>query len=315
MNVDDMILVSIDDHVIEPPDMFDRHVPAKYADQAPQVVVGDDGVEQWVFQGRDRRRAGLNAVVSWPQEEWGWTPAGSPRCVPGAYDVHERVRDMNRNGILASMCFPTFAGFSGGISADDKDGHLAMIAGVQRLAHRRVGARLSRAGSSRSPSSRCGIQRSAVAEVRRVAAKGCRGDHHARAAAHPGPARATTTSTTGTRSSRRCPTEHRDVPAHRPGLRRDQQAARRADRQPDHPRHPGLGARRAGPAVGPGAAQLPRPQGRLSEAGIGWIPFYLDRCDRHYTNQRGWVTTSAASCRATSSASTRWPATSPTRRR
>ena len=29
MNVDDMILVSIDDHVIEPPDMFDRHVPAE----------------------------------------------------------------------------------------------------------------------------------------------------------------------------------------------------------------------------------------------------------------------------------------------
>ncbi len=25
---------------------------------------------------------------------------------PGVYDVHERVRDMNRNGILASMCFP-----------------------------------------------------------------------------------------------------------------------------------------------------------------------------------------------------------------
>ncbi len=25
-----------------------------------------------------------------------------------------------------------------------------------------------------------------------------------------------------------------------------------------------------------------------SEAGIGWIPFYLDRCDRHYVNQR-WL--------------------------
>ncbi len=25
-----------------------------------------------------------------------------------------------------------------------------------------------------------------------------------------------------------------------------------------------------------------------SEAGIGWIPFYLDRSDRHYTNQR-WL--------------------------
>jgi predicted TIM-barrel fold metal-dependent hydrolase len=25
-----------------------------------------------------------------------------------------------------------------------------------------------------------------------------------------------------------------------------------------------------------------------SEAGIGWIPFYLDRCDRHYSNQK-WL--------------------------
>ena len=29
-----MILVSIDDHMIEPPDMFKNHVPAKYLDQA-----------------------------------------------------------------------------------------------------------------------------------------------------------------------------------------------------------------------------------------------------------------------------------------
>jgi hypothetical protein len=29
MNVDDMILVSIDDHTIEPPDMFQRTMPTK----------------------------------------------------------------------------------------------------------------------------------------------------------------------------------------------------------------------------------------------------------------------------------------------
>ena len=29
MRMDDMILVSIDDHMIEPPDMYERHVPAK----------------------------------------------------------------------------------------------------------------------------------------------------------------------------------------------------------------------------------------------------------------------------------------------
>lgn len=35
MNVDDMILISIDDHVVEPHDMFARHVPQKYMDEAP----------------------------------------------------------------------------------------------------------------------------------------------------------------------------------------------------------------------------------------------------------------------------------------
>ena len=34
MNKDDLILVSIDDHVIEPPDMFDGFIPKKYADRA-----------------------------------------------------------------------------------------------------------------------------------------------------------------------------------------------------------------------------------------------------------------------------------------
>ena len=112
MNTDDLILVSIDDHVVEPPDMFLRHVPAKYKDEAPVVVTDDKGVDQWMYQGRPQGVSGLNAVVSWPAEEWGRDPAGFAEMRPGVYDVHERVRDMNRNGILASMCFPTFTGFS-----------------------------------------------------------------------------------------------------------------------------------------------------------------------------------------------------------
>lgn len=112
MNVDDLILVSIDDHVVEPPDMFLRHVPAKYRDEAPIVVTDDKGVDQWIYQGKPQGVSGLNAVVSWPAEEWGRDPAGFAEMRPGVYDVHERVRDMNCNGILASMCFPTFTGFS-----------------------------------------------------------------------------------------------------------------------------------------------------------------------------------------------------------
>jgi hypothetical protein len=35
MNKDDLILISVDDHIVEPADMFDAHVPAKYKDLAP----------------------------------------------------------------------------------------------------------------------------------------------------------------------------------------------------------------------------------------------------------------------------------------
>ena len=68
MHVDDLILVSIDDHVVEPPDMFDRHGPAKYRDRLPHIVMGDDGNEKWEFEGEQIGSMGLNAVVSWPKE-------------------------------------------------------------------------------------------------------------------------------------------------------------------------------------------------------------------------------------------------------
>jgi hypothetical protein len=39
---------------------------------------------------------------------------------------------------------------------------------------------------------------------------------------------------------------------------------------------------------GPAMRTYPDLKFAWSEGGIGWIPFYLDRCDRHYTNQR-WL--------------------------
>ena len=43
MKAEDMILVSVDDHLVEPPDLFEGHLPAKYADRAPRVVANDEG--------------------------------------------------------------------------------------------------------------------------------------------------------------------------------------------------------------------------------------------------------------------------------
>ena len=129
MNVNDMILVSIDDHLVEPPNIFQAHVPQKYRDQAPHLVRDEHGMDQWVFGEQVMGMVGLNAVVSWPKEQWGMNPSSIAEMRPGAYDIHERIRDMNRNGILASMCFPSMAGFSGRTfqEASDKDLSLIML--------------------------------------------------------------------------------------------------------------------------------------------------------------------------------------------
>jgi hypothetical protein len=38
VGTNDLILVSTDDHIIEPPDMFEGRLPSKYADRTPREV-------------------------------------------------------------------------------------------------------------------------------------------------------------------------------------------------------------------------------------------------------------------------------------
>lgn len=128
MNHDDMILVSIDDHVIEPHDLFEKHMPAKYRDQGPQFERLANGVDQWVFQGEVMGTVGLGATASWPRKEWSFDPVGLAEMRPGCYDVHQRVRDMNANGILASLNFGTAVGFAGAWLAGKPDLALSAIA-------------------------------------------------------------------------------------------------------------------------------------------------------------------------------------------
>ena len=111
MNADDLILISVDDHICEPPDMFDAHVPARYRDVAKVVV--QDGKQQWVYFDRPGRDLGLNAVAGKPREMFNVDALRYDEMRPGCYDVHERVRDMDAGGQLAGLNFPNFTGFSG----------------------------------------------------------------------------------------------------------------------------------------------------------------------------------------------------------
>jgi predicted TIM-barrel fold metal-dependent hydrolase len=123
-----MIIVSVDDHVVEPPDMFERHLPAKYADIAPHIVHKPDGSDVWQFNGIEVPNVGLNAVAGRPRDEYGLDPTSFDEIRPGCYDPKERVLDMNANGVLGSLNFPSLTGFAGRLFASlpDKDAALVL---------------------------------------------------------------------------------------------------------------------------------------------------------------------------------------------
>jgi len=126
MKPEDMILVSVDDHLVEPPTLFEGKMPSKFADDAPRVIRRDDGSEVWTFNGAVVPNIGLNAVAGRPREEYGVEPTAFDEMRPGCYDIHERVKDMNAGGVLGSMCFPSFPGFAGRLFATHQDKDLAL---------------------------------------------------------------------------------------------------------------------------------------------------------------------------------------------
>lgn len=127
-SIDDLIIISVDDHLVEPADMFEGRLPAKFADRAPRVIERPDGREMWLFEGVEIPNFGLNAVAGRPQEEYGIEPTRFDEIRPGCWDVHERVADMNAGGVLASLCFPSFPQFCGQIFANTADKELALAA-------------------------------------------------------------------------------------------------------------------------------------------------------------------------------------------
>jgi predicted TIM-barrel fold metal-dependent hydrolase len=129
MRSDDMILVSVDDHICEPAEMFTGHVPEKYRELTPRVVTDDRGSQQWWYGDVKGRNLGLNAVAGKPPEYFNVDPLSYDDMRPGCYDVHERVRDMSAGGVLAGLNFPNWPGFTGQVlnSGPDPAINLVMV--------------------------------------------------------------------------------------------------------------------------------------------------------------------------------------------
>ncbi|MGC0421913.1 amidohydrolase family protein [Embleya sp. AB8] len=115
-------VVSVDDHVVEPPHLFETYLPAGLRARGPRIVEGDDGAEVWEFDGEIYSQVGLNAIAGRRPETATLEPARFAEMRPGCYDIHARIRDMDLGGIWASLNFPSqITGFCGRVFAFASD--------------------------------------------------------------------------------------------------------------------------------------------------------------------------------------------------
>jgi predicted TIM-barrel fold metal-dependent hydrolase len=120
-------IISVDDHLVEPPDMFEGRLPAKLQDRAPRIVETEEGHEVWEFEGQRHYQVGQNAVAGRRLETVKVEPFRFEQMRPGCYDVDARIRDMDVNGVWASLNFPSMiTGFCGRVFSHAQDQELGL---------------------------------------------------------------------------------------------------------------------------------------------------------------------------------------------
>lgn len=144
-------IISVDDHVVEPKDLWTSRLPAKYAARAPRVErkkglmrfdFDSGGVakfvedpddpqarwcDQWAYDDLRWPFAAAFAAVGPLREVPATTAVSYDDMLPGCYDQAARLADMDANHVEASMCFPTFPRFCGQTFLEREDKELALL--------------------------------------------------------------------------------------------------------------------------------------------------------------------------------------------
>ena len=107
---------SADDHMIEPPHLWVDRVPAAMREDCPRVIQINSR-DAWVYNGETTYipMGSCRALPGHP--ETGYPPAPGTanfdEMRPGCYDPVERLADMDIDGVHAQLCFPNYARFAG----------------------------------------------------------------------------------------------------------------------------------------------------------------------------------------------------------
>ncbi len=139
-------IISVDDHVIEPVDVWSNRLPAKFADVGPRVerrkikkmgYVGgvfsyeeasaaEDGTwcDWWLIEDLNYPLTRLSAAAGYPRDEVTVSPITMDDMRPGCHTQADRLADMDVNHVEASLCFPSFPRFCGQTFYERKDREL-----------------------------------------------------------------------------------------------------------------------------------------------------------------------------------------------
>jgi predicted TIM-barrel fold metal-dependent hydrolase len=119
---DDARIISVDDHVIEHATVWQDRLPDRYRERGPKVVP-EDGIPIWWYDDRRYQPLGLDAVAGDDPTQFKLTPKAFEAMRPGCYDPGARLADMDTDGVFASLSFPQFPRFAGQtfLEADDKE--------------------------------------------------------------------------------------------------------------------------------------------------------------------------------------------------
>ncbi len=122
-------LVSADAHILEPPGIWDRWLPEKFRDRAPQLVEDSEGGSAWLIPGAaEPDPIGLTATPGLPWDQFRWKGVTYDEARPGCYDGAARLEDMTIDGVDAEILFPPQRTIGHFLGADDDD---LVLAGVE----------------------------------------------------------------------------------------------------------------------------------------------------------------------------------------
>ena len=138
-------IISVDDHVVEPPHLWQTWLPAKHRGRGPKVELLPTGevkmvdgryIEHpgtsgklcawWNYDGNYFSLKRYIAAVGYPPEEVDMYPITYDEMRPGCWQPKERIKDMEMNGVEASLCFPNYPRFCGQIFSEAPDKELAL---------------------------------------------------------------------------------------------------------------------------------------------------------------------------------------------